>query len=91
MPVGLVDLIPLNAALSDDERMQGIRMGADEMKASGVTGIADYVTDPALLDSIAGLGFRSILFLETIGFQEERAEVIAEGVEAILKNSCIEL
>ncbi|HIJ50352.1 MAG TPA: amidohydrolase family protein [Nitrospinae bacterium] len=79
------DLIPLNAALSDEERIRGIRMGADEMKASGVTGLADYVADPALLKSIVDLGFRSILFLETIGFQEDRAEVIADEVEAILK------
>ncbi len=79
------DLIPLNTALSDEERMKGIRIGADEMKASGVTGLADYVADPALLESIVDLGFRSVLFLETIGFQEERAEAVAEEVEAILK------
>ena len=79
------DLIPLNAALSDEERMRGIRMGADEMKDSGITGLADYVADPALLEPIVGLGFRSVLFLETIGFQEERAEAVAEEVEAILK------
>jgi len=79
------DLIPLNAALSDEERMKGIRMGADEMKTSGVTGLADYVADPALLESIADLGFRSVLFLETIGFKEERAEAIAEEVEVVLK------
>jgi len=79
------DLIPLNAALSDEKRMRGIRMGADEMKASGITGLADYVADPALLESIVDLGFRSVLFLETIGFQEERAEVVAEEVKAILK------
>jgi aminodeoxyfutalosine deaminase len=79
------DLIPLNAALSDEGRMKGIRMGADEMKVSGVTGLADYVADPALLDSIADLEFRSVLFLETIGFQEEIAEAVAEEVEAILK------
>jgi aminodeoxyfutalosine deaminase len=79
------DLIPLNVALSDEERMRGIRMGADEMKASGVTGLADYVADPALLDSIFDLGFRSVLFLETIGFKGERAEAIAEEVELILK------
>ncbi len=79
------DLIPLNVALSDEERMRGIRMGADEMKASGVTALADYVADPVLLDSISDLGFRSVLFLETIGFQEERAEAIAEEVEVVLK------
>ncbi|MFT4578035.1 MAG: cytosine/adenosine deaminase-related metal-dependent hydrolase [Nitrospinales bacterium] len=78
-------LIPLNAALSDEERIRGIRMGADEMKASGVTGLADYVADPALLKFIVDLGFRSILFLETIGFQEERAKAIAEEVEETLK------
>ena len=79
------DLIPINAALSNEERIRGIRMGADEMKASGVTGLADYVADPALLESIVDLGFRSILFLETIGFQEDKAAVIAEEVEAIIK------
>ena len=78
-------LIPINAALSNEGRIRGIRMGADEMKASGVTGLADYVADPALLESIIDLGFRSILFLETIGFQEDKAEVIAEEVEAIIK------
>jgi aminodeoxyfutalosine deaminase len=80
------DLIPLNAALNDEERIRAIGIGADEMKASGVTGLADYVADPALLDSIFDLGFRSVLFLETIGFQEEKAEAVAEEVEAILKN-----
>jgi cytosine/adenosine deaminase-related metal-dependent hydrolase len=60
-------------------------MGADEMKDSGITGLADYVADPALLEPIVGLGFRSVFFLETIGFQEESAEAVAEEVEAILK------
>ncbi len=80
------DLIPLNAALSDEVRMQGIRTGAAEMKASGVTGLADYVADPSLLDFISDLGFRSVLFLETIGFQEDRAEAVAKEVEVILKD-----
>lgn len=78
-------LIPLNAALSDEERMRGILAGAEEMKSSGITALADYVADPDLLQSISELGFRSVLFLETIGFQEERAEAIADEVEAIFK------
>ncbi len=80
------DLIPLNSTLNDDERMEGIRQGAKEMKSSGVTGLADYVADPALLKVIGDLGFRSVLFLEIIGFQERRAEGLAQEVEAILKS-----
>jgi len=80
------DLILLNSALSDEERIKGILAGASEMRSSGITGLADYVADPALLDSIYELGFRCVLFLETIGFQERRAEVLAREVEAILKS-----
>ena len=80
------DLILLNSVLSHEERIKGILSGASEMKSSGVTGLADYVADPALLESIYELGFRCVLFLETIGFQENRAEILAHEVEAILKS-----
>lgn len=80
------DLIPLNSAMNDEERMEGIRKGAKEMKTSGVTGLADYVADPALLGAIGDLGFRSVLFLEVIGFQDNRAEGFAQEVEAIFKS-----
>jgi len=81
------DLIFINSALSDEERMKGILAGASEMRSSGVTGLADYVAVPFLLDSIYELGFRCILFLETIGFQESKAEVLAHEVEVILKSN----
>ena len=80
------DLIPLNSALSNEERANGIRLGANDMKSSGVTGLADYVADPALLKSIAELGFRSVLFLEIIGFQKDKADGLTKEVEAILKS-----
>ncbi|MBC8282529.1 MAG: amidohydrolase family protein [Nitrospinae bacterium] len=80
------DLIPLNSALNNEDRMEGIRAGASEMRSSGVTGLADYVADPALLEPISALGFRCILFLEIIGFQENRADVLSHDVEAILKS-----
>jgi len=80
------DLIPLNSAMNDEERMEGVRKGALEMKTSGVTGLADYVADPALLESIGDLGFRSVLFLEIIGFQDKKAESLAREVEAVLKS-----
>ena len=79
------DLIPLNSALSDAERMEGIQKGAREMKYSGVTGLADFIADPGLFDPIGSLGFRSVLFLEIIGFQVKRAKEIADEVETILK------
>ena len=79
------DLIPLNSALSDAERIEGIQKGAREMKYSGVTGLADYIADPGLIDSIGSLCFRSVLFLEVIGFQEKRAKELADEVETILK------
>ena len=80
------DLIVLNSALEDEERVWGIQKGASEMKSSGVTGLADYVADSALLDSIGGLGFRSVLFLEIIGFQDKKAEGLAKEVERIFKS-----
>lgn len=78
------ELIPLNSAMKDEERMQGIGVGADEMMSSGVTGLADYVADSTLLNPISRLGFRNVLFLEVIGFQSEKAETIAREVERIL-------
>ena len=80
------DLIVLNSALKGEERVGGIQKGASEMKSSGVTGLADYVADSALLDSIGGLGFRSVLFLEIIGFQDKKAEGLAKEVERIFKS-----
>ena len=80
------DLIVLNSALKGEERVWGIQKGASEMKSSGVTGLADYVADSALLDSIGGLGFRSVLFLEIIGFQDKKAEGLAKEVERIFKS-----
>ena len=64
------DLIPVNTVLTDEERARGIHKGAYKMKHSGVTGLADYVSDSSLLETIGGLGFRSILFKEVIGFPE---------------------
>ena len=79
------DLISLNSTLSIAERMEGLQKGAREMKYSGVTGLADFVADPGLLDSIGSLGFRSVLFLEVIGFKVKEAKELADEVETILK------
>jgi 5-methylthioadenosine/S-adenosylhomocysteine deaminase len=71
-------LISLNSVLDDESRVRGIRAGAKEMKRSGVTALGDYVAEPGLLQVIGGLGFRSVLFLETIGFLSEKARVLCE-------------
>ena len=78
-------LIPLNSALDNESRVRGIRAGAEEMKRSGVTALGDYVADPELLPVIGELGFRSVLFLETIGFPSEKASMLCENLEEILK------
>lgn len=77
-------LISHNSALDSESRVQGIRSGAEAMKRSGVTALGDYVADPELLPVIGGLGFRSVLFLETIGFLPEKAQELCKNVEEIL-------
>lgn len=77
-------LIPLNSALDNESRVQGIRSGAEAMKRSGVTALGDYVADPELLTLIGDLGFRSVLFLETIGFQSEKAQELCKKAEEVL-------
>ena len=77
-------LIPLNSDLDKESRVQGIRSGAETMKSSGVTALGDYVADPELLPLIGGLGFRSVLFLETLGFHSEKALELCKSVEEVL-------
>ncbi|MZH46259.1 MAG: amidohydrolase family protein [Nitrospinae bacterium] len=78
-------LISLNSELDDENRKRGILNGAEAMKRSGVTSLGDYVADPELLPLMGGLGFRSVLFLETIGFQSGRAATLRDDLEKILK------
>jgi aminodeoxyfutalosine deaminase len=82
-------LIPLNFNLDDESRVRGIRAGAEEMKRSGVTALGDYVADPKLLSVIDKYGFRSVLFLETIGFQSEKAQDLSQKAGEVLKNASL--
>ncbi|MBT5027045.1 MAG: amidohydrolase family protein [Nitrospinaceae bacterium] len=83
----LQTLIPLNANLDDSRRLEGIHAGADQMKRSGVTALGDYIADPELLGVIGGLGFRSVLFLETLGFNSAGAQSLCNKVEAVLQET----
>jgi aminodeoxyfutalosine deaminase len=82
-------LIPLNSCLDTESRVQGILAGAEQMKRSGVTALGDYVADPEMLGVIDDLGFRSVLFLETIGFLSEKAQVLCQQVEEVLKKASL--
>lgn len=82
-------LIPLNSALDNESRVRGIRIGGEVMKRSGVTALGDYVAEPELLPVIGELGFRSVLFLETIGFQSQKALVLCKNLEEVLKRECV--
>ncbi len=82
-------LISLNSGLDNESRVRGIRAGAEIMKRSGVTALGDYVADPELLPVIGGLGFRSVLFLEAIGFHSEKAQVLCKNLEEVLKRECV--
>ena len=82
-------LIRLNAKLDSKSRVLGIHAGAEEMQRSGVTALGDYVAEPEMLKELDGLGFRSVLFLEIIGFQAEKAETLCNEVEDILKKGSL--
>ena len=82
-------LIPLNSVLDNESRVRGIRAGADEMMRSGVTALGDYVAEPELLKVIDALGFRSVLFLETLGFHSEKAQNLCQRVEGVLKSESL--
>ncbi len=82
-------LIPLNSALDNESRIRGIRAGAEVMKRSGVTALGDYVAEPELLPVIGELGFRSVLFLETIGFQSQKASALCKNLEEVLQRECV--
>ncbi len=82
-------LVSLNAAVDDESRLQGIYAGADAMKRSGVTALGDYIAEPELLKVIGGLGFRAVLFLETIGFRSAHAQSLCAKAEDILRSASL--
>jgi aminodeoxyfutalosine deaminase len=83
------ELISLNSDLDNESRIKGVFAGAEAMKRSGVTTLGDYVADPELLSVIDKLGFRSVLFLETIGFHSDQAKVLSQKVEDVLKSESL--
>ena len=74
-----------NQALSWKERVAALHREAETLIASGVTVLGDYLSHPELLVEYQALPFRQVLFIETLGFQEEVAEGKAREVENLLR------
>lgn len=76
-----------NKMVSDEERLRGLLEGAKTLYQSGVTTLADFLMNYELIPEYAKLPFRQIIFLEALGFLEECAEEICEGVEAVYREN----
>ncbi|PIR01202.1 MAG: hypothetical protein COV66_01960 [Nitrospinae bacterium CG11_big_fil_rev_8_21_14_0_20_45_15] len=77
-------LLKISADIPFMEKLAGIRAGAQEMLSSGVTTLADYISQAELFPEYAELPLRKILFLETLGFNANRVQYVCKEVEAIL-------
>ncbi len=75
-----------DSALTLADRVREMRSGADTLVSSGVTTLADYfrTSNPSLMEVYGSLPFRQTLFLEVLGFQEDRAPAIVKNLGSIL-------
>ncbi|PIQ96314.1 MAG: hypothetical protein COV67_10170 [Nitrospinae bacterium CG11_big_fil_rev_8_21_14_0_20_56_8] len=78
------DLLAENERISFAERVEAFRRGADTLTNSGVTLLGDYVSHPELFPEYSTLPFRSVLFLETLGFRGEVCREVCERVRGLL-------
>jgi aminodeoxyfutalosine deaminase len=76
-------LLKENMQLPWGERVQAMKSGAREMLNSGVTTLADTMSQPELLPEYAALPFRQILFLEVLGFKSGMVEEALNRVTSI--------
>jgi cytosine/adenosine deaminase-related metal-dependent hydrolase len=79
-------VVEQDTALAFSERTKMMRSSADELIRSGVTSIADYfpLLNPSLSQEYFSFPFRQIMFLECLGFQEEKASGVRARVESVL-------
>ncbi|MCF8721755.1 amidohydrolase family protein [Nitrospina gracilis] len=81
----ILDVVAANTALGWTDRVGALHRHSQSMLRSGVTLLGDYLAHPELLVELAGLPFRQVLFLETLGFPEEDAQARAARVESLLE------
>jgi len=78
------ELLKKNAETPFMDKLSGIRNGAREMISSGVTTLADYISQAELFPEYIELPLRKILFLEAIGFHRNRVREVCKDIESIL-------
>lgn len=76
-------LLKENMQLPWDEKVTAIKSGAQEMLNSGVTTLADFMSQPELLPEYETLPFRQILFLEVLGFKSGMVEGVLNRVTSV--------
>lgn len=74
-----------NKALAWNERVAALHREAETLIASGVTVLGDYLSHPELLIEYQALPFKQVLFLETLGFQQDVAGARAREVASLLQ------
>ncbi len=87
--LGFVDwirqVVGLNMELPFTERVSALQEGAQELLASGVTTLVDYMSHPELIPEYARLPFRQVLLYEVLGFQKNKADEVAHRAESLLQ------
>lgn len=63
-------LVYQNRAVSLEDRVRCLRMGAEELIRSGVTTLADYLAQPELIGEYRSLPFRQVVFLEVLQLKQ---------------------
>jgi len=86
-PEWAFSFIAQNNAISKEERVRCLHEGANALKESGVTTLADYLDMHGLLEEYGALPFRQVVFLEALGFKHDLAESVIENLETVLQTS----
>jgi len=77
-------LLKANLQTSPQERVQALHAEAVKMLGSGVTTLADTLSDMELLCEYEKLAFRQVVFLEVLGFRGDKVEESLEQVVSFL-------
>lgn len=76
-------LLRENLSTPWNDRVSALHSGAEEMLKSGVTTLADTLSQMELLTEYAGLPFRQVVFLEILGFKSSRVKESLEQVASV--------
>jgi cytosine/adenosine deaminase-related metal-dependent hydrolase len=75
-----------NVQLPWNERVSALKSGAKEMLHSGVTTLADYISQPELMPKYTALPFRQVLFLEVLGFKASMVKNTLDRVTSVFES-----